>query len=373
MRKIVILHPAHWQQAMGGAELQIRYLVEKLISHGYKVFYIYEDINKPFTNNHKIELLPIKLKLETKRFGDRWVYLKKDVFRYLNKIKPNAIYTRGYSSWSGFATQYAKNNRIPHVLAVASDNSLKTLVKKVSILKPLDIITKRLMNFSIKNCNYVLVQNKFQSEYLLKYHNRKGILVTQSSKLVENSSDLIKQNKTLEVLWVANLKPIKQPEIFLDIVKEFRDDVRVNFYMLGRFAEQYGDKLTELSTLTNFEYLGEVENDKVNKLLEQSHVLINTSVDEGFSNTFVQAWLRKVVVISMNSNPDYILTNLGIGYLSETKNKVVEILEILLENKLLLGEMAEKSYKYATKYHDIEKNLDVVISLLTKDVLEPEI
>ena len=31
MKKVAILHTAHWQQAMGGAELQIKFLIENFL------------------------------------------------------------------------------------------------------------------------------------------------------------------------------------------------------------------------------------------------------------------------------------------------------------------------------------------------------
>lgn len=66
----------------------------------------------------------------------------------------------------------------------------------------------------------------------------------------------------------------------------------------------YSDTLsTRIALLDNVTYLGERDNGYINNLLEiQADLLVNTSDSEGFSNTFIQAWLRGIPVLSLNSN-----------------------------------------------------------------------
>lgn len=362
MKKIVILYTAHWQQAMGGAELQIKFLIEKLISKHFKVYYIYEDRKIHFVNHHNIELRPVQSKVKSKRFGDRWVSLKNQVYKYLNDIKPDGIYTRTYSSWSGFATKYAVEKNITHIWAVASDTDLPKISKRASLLKPRDIIARMLMKFTVHNCSHIIVQNSDQLKKLKDQFNRDGLLINQSSKKIKDSSVIKKSKKVLEVIWVANLKTIKQPEIYLDIVRAYSNDSRINFTMVGR-PSNYIEKIKEFKNISNFKFLGELKNEEVNKLLLRTHVLINTSSAEGFSNTFVQGWLRKVVVISMNSNPNNILTERGIGFLEKNLEQIISRIDLLIKNKKSLMIMANKSYDYALEHHDIEKNLNKVVKL----------
>ena len=362
MKKIVILHTAHWQQAMGGAELQIKFLIEMLISENFKVYYIYEDKKTHFVNYHKLELRPIQSKIKSKRFGDRWVSLKDEVFTYLNEIKPDGIYTRTFSSWSGFATKYAVKNNIPHIWAVASDTDLPKIAHKASLLKPRDITARRLMNFTVDNCSHILVQNSQQLNKLKELYKRDGLLINQSSKKIEDVSLLNKSDKVLDVIWVANLKTIKQPELYLDIVKAYANDSRINFTMVGRSSNYYKEKIKELNSISNFKFLGELKNEEVNALLLKTHILINTSLAEGFSNTFVQGWLRKVVVLSMNSNPNGTLTEQNIGFVENDLDKIITRVGLLMENKKDLMIMADKAYYYALEHHDIDTNLNKIIA-----------
>ena len=47
---------------------------------------------------------------------------------------------------------------------------------------------------------------------------------------------------------------------------------------------------------------------EVNALLEHTDLLVNTSDYEGFSNTFIQAWMRRVPVVSLRVDPDRLLS-----------------------------------------------------------------
>ncbi len=359
------MHPAYWEQAMGGAELQIFYLVKHLRSLGCEVHYIFEDKQMKYSNSLNVQLHPLKLVKIKKTFGQRWFLYKTQLEHKLNEIKPDAIYTRFYSSWSGVASLYANKNKCKHIWAVAHDNDVKSICQKKAMLKPFNWIEYFFMKKTYKNAHHILVQNNFQQNALKQRFNRKGIKLNQSAEFVEE--DLIrKREDIITVLWVANLKPMKRPEKFLELVDAFKNHSNLRFKMIGRLHMDYKEAIDHASSNSeNFEYLNEISNSDVNKELLKSHILVNTSDFEGFSNTFVQAWMRKVVVLSMNSNPDEILTTKEIGYVCPSVERLAEKIEILLQNSELRKAMGQKAYTNAVAEHNVEKNIDKVVSLMS--------
>jgi len=57
------------------------------------------------------------------------------------------------------------------------------------------------------------------------------------------------------------------------------------------------------------EYLGEIPHAEAVSVMASSKVLLNTSPSEGFSNAFLEAWFLGRPVLSLNSDPDGLLSD----------------------------------------------------------------
>ena len=365
-KKIVILHPAFWEQAMGGAEVQIKYLVNFLLEKNVQVHYIYEDKGISIKNkSHKNLILhPLSRIKLSKRFGNRWFLYQNKINLILNQVQPDGIYTRFFSSWSGFASEYALKHSIPHIWAIASDNDLKVLERSISLIKPLDIIENRYVKRAFKLATDIIVQNKWQEVELQQKHNRKGLFLKQAAPY-DNKNLVVKSETVLKIVWIANMKSLKRPDLFVNLVKHFREFKEVKFEMIGRMVPKYKNIIKqEEENNAMFEYLGELSNAEVNEVLLGTDILINTSDYEGFSNTFIQAWLRKNIVMSMNSNPDDILTTYEVGFLCPTIDQMIQKITFLKKNKDVLRTMQDTAMKYVLEEHNLENNLNIIGDLL---------
>ena len=103
------------------------------------------------------------------------------------------------------------------------------------------------------------------------------------------------------------------------------------------------------------EYIGEISYEKTNELLEKSSLLINTSLTEGFSNTFIQAWMRETPVITLNCDPDNLIKNNKIGFHSRSFEQLVRDVKYLIGNKDIINQMGKNARKYSIEHHNIEK------------------
>ena len=136
--------------------------------------------------------------------------------------------------------------------------------------------------------------------------------------------------------------------------------------MIGRPASGRYQKQLEkaMEGLPNFHYRGVQSIDEVNLMLARAHVLVNTSLYEGFPNTFVQAWFRRVPVVSLNVDPDDVLKKEGLGFHSQSFEGVTRDAEQLITDPRLRESMGTKAHEYALRHHSAAPNLAKIASLL---------
>jgi glycosyltransferase involved in cell wall biosynthesis len=163
------------------------------------------------------------------------------------------------------------------------------------------------------------------------------------------------------------MKTIKQPELFLKLAVKIGNKAGITFLMIGRPPNRIQQKafFEKIDTIPHLIYLGEIPNDKVNEYLCRSHIFVSTSLAEGFSNTFIQSWMRRLPVVSLNVDPDNIIKNEGIGFHSGCFEQMVEDVKKLIKDHRLRKILGNKAHKYATKNYslqNIKKVADIIVS-----------
>ena len=107
------------------------------------------------------------------------------------------------------------------------------------------------------------------------------------------------------------------------------------------------------SKIQNLKYMDFVSRNKIFDYYKKAILLVNTSKTEGFPNTFLEAWAYSVPIISLNVDPDGVISKYGLGYHSETFNRMINDIKNLLVNKESREKMGKNGRKYVETYHDV--------------------
>jgi glycosyltransferase involved in cell wall biosynthesis len=186
----------------------------------------------------------------------------------------------------------------------------------------------------------------------------------------------------LTVLWVANFKSLKRPEVFVRLAAALSDCSNTHFVMIGAMnfggsERAAGERLSaSMAGIKNLKHLGQLPQAEVNQWLAASHLLVSTSRREGFPNTFIQAWLRGVPVVSLDVNPDGVLDAASTGVCVKTEEQLRQTVRAILSDRSRLSAMGERALEYAEQHHSM-RNAQRVVELLqqlthhSKGVLVP--
>src|SRR4030042_5006739 len=160
------------------------------------------------------------------------------------------------------------------------------------------------------------------------------------------------------VIWIANLKPRKNPERYIELAANYQER-NIDFLMIGKIADpEYQYILNKANLPRNLHYLGIVQtNEEVNGIINSSLFLVHTCEPEGFGCVFPQAWLQGKPTISLYFDPEEIITKNKVGFVSGSPQKMVEDTENIIKNEKLRCSMGEKARELAITRFSAEVNV----------------
>jgi glycosyltransferase involved in cell wall biosynthesis len=166
------------------------------------------------------------------------------------------------------------------------------------------------------------------------------------------------------VAWVATLRQHKRPDVLVDIARKAPD---VKFIVCGGPTDYltppgYGMRMVEtLTKLPNVDYRGRVAPEEAMKVITDAALLLCTSDEEGFPNTFIQAWSSGTPIVTLKVDPDGIIEKMGLGAVSKTVDVALADINALMASSDRREEIAFRARKYISENH----NQTAVIEIFT--------
>ena len=350
--RVCIVNPF---QHGGGAEFQISLLTAALhATNRFDLYYLTHHVAGN-VQPHDYEVVRIGNDDRVPRLGYVTDFLP--LYRSLRSIAPHVIYQRVAGGYTGICAFYARNNhrRTRMIWHVAHT----TDVTPESLDSGRNIVRRRLekcsVEYAIRRTDRIVVQTHDQGRLLSENYGRRADAVIPNFH--PEAAEPPDKSGPLTVVWIANLKLWKRPEVFVRLAQALRDLGNVQFLMLGEppagEAPWCAQLMQSIAATPNLQFLGHQPAAEVNRHLARASVFVNTSVHEGFPNTFVQAWLREAVVVSLTVNPDGVLDGQQIGIHAETEAGLEKAVRHLLTDSAARGGYAQRARAYARTTHSV--------------------
>lgn len=202
---------------------------------------------------------------------------------------------------------------------------------------------RRIYQYGLRRADLISAQSATQAKLLQDNYNLSSTEVDMAAEIADEPDEA---GRDIDVLWVNNFRAFKRPELLVDIAKQAPG---VSFTMIGGKMQNeealYDDVREAALQLDNVNFVGGVPYSEVNAYFARAKLFLNTSDSEGFPNSFLQAWVRRVPVISY-FDPDQLIAGRGLGISVDTQNDFVAAISGLLGDEDERQEAGRRSRQF---------------------------
>jgi len=185
-----------------------------------------------------------------------------------------------------------------------------------------------LYGYGLRRAHAILVQSASQAQTLLRSY---GLASRVAGMLVE--PPLSVPTHDLDVLWVGNIRHVKRPDRLLEIAAQMPN---TSFHMVGGTlpGEEalYGQMRDAAASRANVSFHDRQSYSDANNLYGRARLLLNTSDVEGFPNSYLQAWIRGVPVVTL-IDPDRVIEREGLGVVAGAPDQLAGAIAALLGSR----------------------------------------
>lgn len=363
--------------SINGTLVQLHNLTYGFVNAGLEVHYIASTKDKTKLNNEIIDGIHF-----------HWIPVAKGILAWkkmipqynniLVKVNPDAIYVRGRNVMQYIAGKYAKAYHVPYVWGTNGEDSAEfwknikrlkaknTPIYKKYLLWPVKAYEDFYINKGMKMADVVINQSEYQQQETRRILKKEGLILP--SYFIKNENRRIKENN---ILWLANLSPNKQPELFIELIKDCSLNSWKPILGGGTKDKTYGNKIASLIEGLGITTTGKIDFKDSFKYYQCSKIYINTSKLEadGLPNAYIQSWLSGSVVLSLHHDPNNWMETYKIGFCTHGDlNALKTKLQQLIKDSRLLNMMSSNAIEFATETFANQRIIDAYIDLFNKSI-----
>lgn len=244
------------------------------------------------------------------------------VLRALRSVDADVYYQSPAGGWSGIAVGAAKMWGKRSIVRIASDLDC---VRGQQLIR--HYRDRKLYEYGVLNASLLAAQTVQQQQLLRENY---GVASERLNIAVETPAGESQVPKDIDVLWIGNLRPVKRADLLVELARRLP---QYRFALVGaRIAGHevhYDAVAREAAQLPNVLVTGSVPYEQTGEWFNRSRLHVNTSDAEGFPNTFLQAWIRGVPVVSF-FDPDQLIQRQALGRACQSIEEMAAAIDALL-------------------------------------------
>ncbi|MDY6948154.1 MAG: glycosyltransferase family 4 protein [Pseudomonadota bacterium] len=282
----------------------------------------------------------------------------------MREIDADVYYQSPAGVATGITAWYCRRHGKRFIVRIASD--LACIPGKQLIRFWRD---RKIYEYGLRHADLIVAQSEQQRTLLQQNYGLKSEVLDMAVEMPSGPQP----DKDIDVLWVSNLRPVKRPEIVLELARRLPN---LRFTLAGGAlpgADDYYRSVREAAgSVANITFPGAVPYTEVGTLFSRAKLFLNTSQIEGFPNTFLQAWVRGVPVVAF-FDPDSLIKQRQLGHTATDLEDMVSAIQRLLGDDAERQRIGERARAYAIAQfgaqHIATRNLEMLAARDTSQVL----
>ncbi|MES2901044.1 MAG: glycosyltransferase family 4 protein [Pseudomonadota bacterium] len=292
---------------IGGEEVQHALLSRYLAKRGYEVTSLVGDFGQRPVEDIQGVRVRKTFRLSDGVPGLRFLMPRvRSTWQALKVADADTYYVSCAGAMVGIVAEFCRRYGRRFVFRIASDADCAPHTLMLG-----NVRDRLLYHYGLRRAHSILAQTELQARLLRQHYGLQARVAGMFSELPERVRSL--EERGTDLLWLANMRSMKRPDWFLDIV---RQTPQLACAMAGGAhpdeLDLYQRILRDSAALPNLRFLGQVKFGATRALFADARIFINTSSFEGFPNTYLQAWANGVPVIA-SFDPDGIIAARGLG------------------------------------------------------------
>ena len=266
------------------------------------------------------------------------------LFSALMTADADVYYQSPAGAFTGITAWFCRLTGKRFIFRIASDSDCEKEHGRLRFWRD-----RRLYEYGLRHADLVAAQTRVQADMLRQNKRLEAPVINMLVEPPRRSP--VKVEKDIDVLWLSNLRALKRPELVLEIARQLP---QVKFTLAGgplpglRGGTYYEDVRAAASRLPNVSMPGAVRYSDSGAWFDRARLFLNTSTIEGFPNTFLQAWLRGVPVVSF-FDPDGLIRRLQLGAVARSTDDMRESIRGLLESDVYRENIGQRAHEFASR------------------------
>ncbi len=340
---------------IGGAEVDLYNIATELAKDKrFDVYFLVADFGQKDLEEYK-KVKVIKSHSQTKTLKN-YVFSLVNFYRRIFQIDADIYLTANLSKYVGLTNLYCLLFKKIHIHRTEHQDQ----VNKKIILKNIAKGKVKYLTFLLGfiNVDHIIVQNEEDQITLKKTFNFPSTVI-KNSYFIEQKPN----NKKDIILWVARGEKWKRPESFIKLAGAFPTYNFVMIMPIGSDRQYFYRIKEDAKNYENLKFIPGVPFSEVEVYYKRAQVFVNTSLSEGFPNSFNQAMNSGTPLLSLKINPDDFIQKNQVGiYCHDDFDGLKKGLSILLRDNVQWNKFSQNAYAYVRK----EMNIEIAIMIWKK-------